>query len=138
MSCCIIANTVVLSLDRYPIEEDQLVLYEDINTGFTLVFIAELVIKLTGLGFKAFFLDKFNSFDSFVVLTSVGDLLISNLMTNYNVGALTALRAFRLLRIFKLAKSWKKLHNLLKTIGRTLKDVSSFSVLLFLIIFIFS
>lgn len=59
-------------------------------------------------------------------------------MISYNGGAFTALRAFRLLRIFKLAKSWKNLQNLIKTIGRTLKDVSTFSVLLFLFIFIYS
>lgn len=93
---------------------------------------------MTGLGFKSFFSDEFNAFDSFVVLASVVDLFISNIMPSYNGGAFTALRAFRLLRIFKLANSWKKLHNLLKTIGRTLKDVSTFSVLLFLFIFIYA
>lgn len=44
----------------------------------------------------------------------------------------------RLLRVFKLAKSWKKLDNLIKTIWRTLIDVASFSVLLFLIIFTYT
>lgn len=52
--------------------------------------------------------------------------------------AIQALRAFRLLRVFKLAKSWKQFQNLLKTIGHTLKDISTFSVLLFLFIFTYT
>ncbi len=52
--------------------------------------------------------------------------------------AVSALRAFRLLRVFKIAKSWKKLHDMIKTISYTLKDISNFTVLLFLFIFVFS
>ena len=55
-----------------------------------------------------------------------------------NASDLLALRAFRLLRVFKLAKSWDSLFNLLKTISRTVKDVSNFSILLFLLIFTYS
>ena len=43
-----------------------------------------------------------------------------------------------MIRVFKLAKSWKKFHNLLKTMGRTLKDISTFSILLFLFMFTYS
>jgi hypothetical protein len=48
----------------------------------------------------------------------------------------TALRAFRLLRVFKLAKTWKRFQLLLETMVHTLRDVASFSVLLLLFIFI--
>ncbi len=48
----------------------------------------------------------------------------------------TALRAFRLLRVFKLAKTWKRFQLLLETMMHTLRDVASFSVLLLLFIFI--
>lgn len=41
------------------------------------------------------------------------------------------------MRIFKLSKSWKKLRLLLQTIFQSLSDISSFSVLLFLLIFIY-
>lgn len=50
----------------------------------------------------------------------------------------TALRGFRLLRIFKLARSWKRFELLLETMSNTLKDVASFSIVLFLYIFIFT
>ena len=52
-------------------------------------------------------------------------------------GAISAFRAFRLLRVFKLAKSWKQLNSLIQTIAKSLKDISNFSVLLFLLMFIY-
>lgn len=48
------------------------------------------------------------------------------------------MRAFRLLRVFRLAKSWKQFHLLLKTIGSTMKDIANFSVLLFLFMFTYT
>lgn len=42
------------------------------------------------------------------------------------------------MRIFKLAKAWKRLNHLIKTIGRTLIDISTFSVLLFIFMFCFT
>lgn len=51
---------------------------------------------------------------------------------------MSALRAFRLLRIFKLAHSWKKFNDLLKTVWKTLKDISTFTIFLFLFSFIYS
>jgi hypothetical protein len=67
-----------------------------------------MILKLLGLGFKFYFIDPFNSFDCFIVLTSFADVFISNIFTDINTNAVTALRTFRLLRIFKLAKSWKR------------------------------
>jgi hypothetical protein len=75
-----------------------------------------------------------------VVLISIVDLIL-----NYSVdtsaggaSAISALRAFRLVRIFKLAKSWTQLQHLLRTIAQSLKDISSFSVLILLLIFIYT
>ena len=48
-----------------------------------------------------------------------------------------AFRGFRLIRIIKLSKQWKKLQKLINTIGKSLKDISSFLVLLFLLIFVY-
>jgi sterol desaturase/sphingolipid hydroxylase (fatty acid hydroxylase superfamily) len=52
-------------------------------------------------------------------------------------GAFSALRAVRLLRVFKLARSWKTFRLLLEQMIVTLKDISTFAVLLLLCIFIF-
>ena len=68
---CIMLNTLVLSLDRYPeapkVEKDIL---DVCNTIFNLVFSAEVVIKLVGLGFKKYVSNLENMFDFFVVAMS--------------------------------------------------------------------
>lgn len=75
--------------------------------AFSLVFILEMPIKLLGLGFKGYFSDAYNAFDCLIAITAIIDILISNLSQYESVGVITSLRTFRLLRIFKLAKSWK-------------------------------
>jgi len=39
--------------------------------------------------------------------------------------------------VFKLAKNWRTLQGLLKTIGRTISDIRDFTILLFLFMFVF-
>lgn len=43
-----------------------------------------------------------------------------------------------MLSLFKLAKTWRRFNHLLKTMWRTLIDISTFTVVLFLFMFIFS
>ena len=51
---------------------------------------------------------------------------------------MSAFRGFRLLRLFKLARSWTAMRDLLATMARTLADISYFSIILLLFMFIFS
>lgn len=55
-----------------------------------------------------------------------------------NSGVVTALRTIRLLRLFKLSKAWKRLDLLMKTLLKTVKDISTFTLLLLLFMFIFA
>ena len=48
------------------------------------------------------------------------------------------MRTFRLLRVFKLIKNYRSIQTLLHTIVGTLKDVSVFSILLFLFAFTYT
>jgi hypothetical protein len=51
---------------------------------------------------------------------------------------LSVLRTFRLLRVFKLARSWKELNKVINTIGRSAASVAWLSVLLLLVVFVFA
>mmetsp|Transcript_27304 Transcript_27304/g.12718 ORF Transcript_27304/g.12718 Transcript_27304/m.12718 type:complete len:159 (-) Transcript_27304:403-879(-) len=99
-----------------------------------------MVLKLLGLGVIEYSRDRFNLFDAFIVIVSTLDVVISlaGIDLGGSANTVTAFRTFRLLRVFKLARSWVSLRNLLVTIGRTLKDISNFSILLFIIIFIYT
>ena len=135
----IIANTVALSWDHYPIGKESTTILEYSNLTFSVIFIIEMVIKLTGMGFRGYIRDFYNIYDSIIVGISVVDIgLVYSHVLETEGGAISAMRGFRLLRIFKLAKSWKELQELLKTIAKTLKDVSYFSLLLFIFISTYS
>lgn len=111
------------------------------NIVFFVFFFFEMIIKLVGLGPVTYIKDSYNVFDCLVVTLSIVDVSLSYSTPQDDInngrGAISAFRAFRLLRVFKLAKSWRRLKLLLQTIARSLKDISSFSVLLFLLMFIY-
>lgn len=138
----IASNTVMLSLDHYPINFSQTIVTERLNIIFTVIFCVELTIKLVAYGFKNFFKGSwFNSFDSLIVIASLIDIIISNVLiaeSEYSGSMITVLRGFRLLRLFKLAKQWRRFELLLETMGKSLKDIANFSIFLFLFIFIFT
>ena len=62
----------------------------------------ELVLKIIGLGVVYYFRDKFNWFDSIVVFISIIDIMLqySNIGKNLSGGAISAMRVFRVIRIF--------------------------------------
>ncbi len=96
---------------------------------------------MIAVGFKNFFKGgAFNIFDAVIVIASLIDIIMSNLLLtkSTSTSVITALRGFRLLRIFKLARSWKRLELLLETMGRTLRDIATFSILLFIVILVFT
>lgn len=103
------------------------------------MFVAECLIKIIALGFKKYLSEYFNILDLVIVLIS----LIEVLMAIVNIGEnstsyFTALRALRLMRVFKLVKSNESLSILVESIGRTIGNLGTFSVLLVLIIYIFT
>lgn len=114
----IIGNTVVLSWDHYGIAPSEAEILDYVNFVFASIFFFEMVVKLTGMGIRGYFKDKYNAFDCFIVAVSIIDIALTLADSTRNQGgAITAMRGFRLLRIFKLAKSWKELQELLKTIA---------------------
>ena len=69
-------NAIVLSMDQFNLDEDLAQVLEYCNLGFFSFFVLELVIKLSGFGFRFYFRDKFNWFDSAVVCVSVIDVTL--------------------------------------------------------------
>ena len=137
----IIANTVCLGLDGYPTNLELQNILDIVNVVFTSLFFFELVVKLVGLGPNSYIRDSYNIFDTIIVTLSIVDVSFSFAVNNDDsssgAGAISAFRAFRLIRVFKLAKSWTKLQRLIQMISKSLVDISSFSVLLFLLMFIY-
>jgi hypothetical protein len=78
--------------------------------------------------------DAFNLFDLVIVISSLIELLIST----SSKGIISALRAFRLLRLIKLARSNHTLRCLLDSIAHTIKAIGNFTVILCIFIYVFS
>ena len=98
----------MLALDRYPLDAKSIRIQELMNFGFTCFFVVEMCLKILGLGVKDYFRDKFIQFDCLIVILSLLELVLVNVTDVLAAsGGVSALRGFRLLRIFKLARSWK-------------------------------
>lgn len=97
-------------MDKYPVDLPQAYLLEKVNIAFTIIFTLEMIIKLIALGIKGYFRGTwFNSFDCLIVIASLIDLILTNTILrssgkDVKINLVTALRALRLLRVFKLAK----------------------------------
>lgn len=139
MTLAILINTLVLALDMYPISYNDQNYLEYVNMVLSYIFIAEMVIKLLGMGIKDYCADSFNIFDGSVVIISIVEMIVARFIEGgLGGGAISSLRAVRLLRVFKLARSWTSFRVLLEKMSMTLKDIQFFACLMILFMFIFS
>lgn len=107
--------------------------------GLSWLFVLEMLCKILGFGPKLYFYDKFNRFDFTIVIVSLVEMIydLSSTISNRK-GIVSAFRAFRMIRIFKLARSWKSFQIMIIKIGNTIKDVANYSVLLLIVMFTYS
>ena len=78
----IILNTVVLALDRYPIDLEQTKILDKVNIFFTLIFVLEMIVKMVAVGIKHYLKGSFfNVFDSIILISGMVDLFVSNFIS---------------------------------------------------------
>jgi hypothetical protein len=127
----ILINTLFLSLEFYDMPENLIVAGNVANIVFTIIFFLEMVLKMFGLGLKKYFSDAFNIFDCIIVCLSLLDAFLASENSGVSV-----LRAFRLMRIFKIIKSWTSLRILLSTVLRSISAITNLGFLTMLYLFI--
>ncbi|XP_046732704.1 LOW QUALITY PROTEIN: sodium channel protein type 4 subunit alpha B-like [Silurus meridionalis] len=132
ITICIVLNTLFMALEHYPMTEDFNGMLSLGNLVFTGIFTAEMVMKLIALDPYYYFQQGWNIFDGIIVCLSLMELGLSN------VEGLSVLRSFRLLRVFKLAKSWPTLNTLIKIIGNSVGALGNLTLVLAIIVFIFA
>jgi hypothetical protein len=97
-----------------------------------------MIIKVFGLGLRNYAKDYFNIFDALIVLLSLVEIIfIYSNGKSISGGALLAFRGVRLLRVFKLARSWKSLRTLLNKMYDAKDEVAIFGILLLVFLIIF-
>ncbi|KAF6313453.1 sodium voltage-gated channel alpha subunit 5 [Rhinolophus ferrumequinum] len=132
ITMCIVLNTLFMALEHYNMTTE----FEDMlqvgNLVFTGIFTAEMTFKIIALDPYYYFQQGWNIFDSIIVILSLMELGLSRM------GNLSVLRSFRLLRVFKLAKSWPTLNTLIKIIGNSVGALGNLTLVLAIIVFIFA
>ncbi|KAK3529403.1 hypothetical protein QTP70_031133, partial [Hemibagrus guttatus] len=132
ITICIVLNTLFMAMEHYPMSSEFEHVLTVGNLVFTGIFTAEMVFKLIALDPYYYFQVGWNIFDSIIVTLSLVELGLAN------VQGLSVLRSFRLLRVFKLAKSWPTLNMLIKIIGNSVGALGNLTLVLAIIVFIFA
>ncbi|CAM4524265.1 unnamed protein product [Caretta caretta] len=136
---CIVMNTIFMALEHYKMRRNLKFMLDVGNKVFTGIFTAEMVLKIIALDPYYYFQHHWNIFDSLIVTISLIDLsLPTKGKGRKERGNLLVLRSFKLLRVFKLAKSWTTLNTLIKIIGNSVGAVGNLTLVLVIIVFIFA
>lgn len=137
ITLCILFNTLAMALEHFEMDKMFSKVLEYCNLVFTVVFMMEMVLKLIAFGLKEYCKNNWNLFDGTIVILSVLDMALTYSKTIDGAG-LSVLRTFRLLRVLKLAQSWKTMGDLLNTIGSSVGAVGNITVILAIIVYMFA
>lgn len=73
---CICVNMGMMAIDHYGMHEGLARVLEKMNLVLSIVFMVEMVLKLTGLGLISYWLDPWNGLDGGIVTISVVELIM--------------------------------------------------------------
>uniref|UniRef100_A0A8C2YGN2 Sodium channel protein n=1 Tax=Coturnix japonica TaxID=93934 RepID=A0A8C2YGN2_COTJA len=132
ITICIVLNTLFMAMEHHPMTPEFEHVLSVGNLVFTGIFTAEMFLKIIAMDPYYYFQEGWNIFDGFIVTLSLMELSLAN------VEGLSVLRSFRLLRVFKLAKSWPTLNMLIKIIGNSVGALGNLTLVLAIIVFIFA
>ncbi|XP_054641549.1 sodium channel, voltage gated, type VIII, alpha subunit b isoform X3 [Dunckerocampus dactyliophorus] len=132
ITICIVLNTLFMAMEHYPMTDHFQEVLKVGNLVFTAIFAGEMFAKLIAMDPYYYFQEGWNCFDGFIVTLSLVELGLAD------VEGLSVLRSFRLLRVFKLAKSWPTLNMLIKIIGNSVGALGNLTLVLAIIVFIFA
>ncbi|CAI5656150.1 unnamed protein product [Oreochromis niloticus] len=132
ITICIALNTLFMAMEHYQMTPNFQNMLNIGNKIFTGIFTAEMVFKVIALDPFYYFQKKWNIFDAIIVSLSLIELCLEKMKN------MTILRSFRLLRVFKLAKSWPTLNKLIKIIGNSVGALGNLTLVLAIIVFIFA
>ncbi|MED6278298.1 Sodium channel protein type 2 subunit alpha [Characodon lateralis] len=132
ITMCIVLNTLFMAMEHHEMEKWFANMLYVGNLVFTAIFTVEMILKIIALDPYYYFQVGWNIFDAVIVCLSLTELSLSD------VKGMSILRSFRLLRVFKLAKSWPTLNKLIKIIGNSVGALGNLTLVLAIIVFIFA
>ncbi|XP_039614029.1 sodium channel protein type 1 subunit alpha-like [Polypterus senegalus] len=131
---CIFLNTILLAIDYYKAPYSNIL--NQGNTILTAIFAIEAFLKILAFNLLPYLNNGWNAFDFIIVLLSFVDWGLT--AANFKSFDISVIRSFRMLRVFKLAKSWKTLNVLITVIFASLKEMGNLTVIVVIVIYIFA
>jgi len=128
----IFANSFTMAIEHHNQPESMTGALALCNVIFCVIFAMEMILKLMALGGQLYFVDPVNCFDAFIVVASIIDLTLAV------GGGFSALRAIRVMRLFKMLRFFPTMGVQLNVIGAAVGELLSFCFLLLLYVFVFA
>lgn len=130
----IVANIVTLSMYGFPPPSKELRDFiTSANAFFVCVFVVESVLFQIAMSPFVYWTNVITAFDGIVAVASLVELALPG-----GNSVATVLRSFRLLRVFKLARTWYSFRMLLKCTLNTMLSLGNFIFLLIIVTVVFS
>lgn len=128
----VVLNTLMLMLEKFPMDRGDAELLELINLMFLIVFTLECAVKIIGFGPQPYFsVSGLNRLD-FVIVTLSWISMAAEGLSVFSGG-----RALRVFRLLLLLKNTESLKTLLRTLVLSLPAAANITLLLLLVLFVF-
>lgn len=140
MTFFVLLNTIILSIDHYGLSTEGRSLLNLFNFILTIIFSAEVFLKIIANGPVSFARDKLNLYDLCIVILSILELIFLS-PSGSKFSALRVVRVFRLFRVLRVARMFRYFQSLiriLKAIGKSISKIMYLFLLLLIFIVIFS
>ena len=144
----ILLNTLILAIehddprrldDSTGMDPETQQTLDTLNAIFSVLFLLEMVFKHIGLGVKAYWTNPLDIFDGVIVIISIVDMILMFIGTsNGGGGVVSVFRAFRLLRVFKIVRKWKRLRDILNAMLKSAQGLVNFTILLAVVMAIYA
>ena len=134
MLSLVVVNTITIFIGGYFSASKVFV---GIDSFFTLLFLAEAIVKINVYGWKDYWKDGWNKFDFIITLVAIPSLMNIFVDTGFATNILLSLRTLRVFKSFRLLKFIPNINGLLKGIGIAVKTsfivCVAFAILLLII-----
>ncbi|DBA00730.1 TPA: hypothetical protein N0F65_001201 [Lagenidium giganteum] len=137
MMGCIILNTALMAMHYFGEEDLYQWAIDCSNYCFALIFTVEAFVKIMGLG-RYYWRDSWNVFDFIIWVGSFLGMLYQWVGGSSVGTTATAVRSFRVGRLFRLVHSAPYLRQLFNTLLLTMPSLVNIGGLLFLVFFIYA
>lgn len=130
------ANTAIMCAEYHGMDVDVKAAFEKANFAFTAIFAFEMCFKIVFEGLRGYLGIAWHRFDCVVVVASLLDIGLRS--SSFQSSSLNVLRSVRVIRMFRLARTWKRLGNLLTVVANSVRPIFYVAVILILFLLIFA